>query len=541
MKHILLAFFLLALHPSFSTTRERIENELIIQVSPENSNRAYLEALFPQTTITPTAISFHIWKIKFPDSIPIDYVRKLYRNNEIINFIRNRSLEPRATTPNDPLFSRQPYHFNNIHATYGIPSGINSVGAWDYNKSAFTALGDTIVVAVCDFGFDTIHEDLDYFINNNEIPYNGIDDDNNGAKDDYRGWNVGDNNHILMGTKPNHGMTVAGRIAAKGNNGKGVTGVAWNCKLLPLNNIAAIDFSIQAFEYIIRMKRLYLSTNKQKGAYIVAVNYSLGVSNLFTPADEPLWCAIFDSLGKVGILASCAVDNTQNDVESYKDMPILCNSPYMINVTACDSALIGLSGSGYSKKYVHLAAPNRYYSTLINNQYGEYNPPGASYSAPLVAGTIALMYSNFQSKLLDTLHRNPLLVTSKIKQIIINSVDISPNLINKMVSDGKLNVYKTILKSRTLQDSFFKSSSIYSGKPLMAEPIVYAYDKKIGVKKPNHLPLFLSVYNMIGQEVYKKEIIEMESDLDIHHLFSGIYIAFYQYENQYFSTKIVLE
>ncbi len=48
-----------------------------------------------------------------------------------------------------------------------------------------------IIVAVLDSGVDTAHVDLDgrYWINENEIPYNGIDDDNNGYVDDKYGWN----------------------------------------------------------------------------------------------------------------------------------------------------------------------------------------------------------------------------------------------------------------------------------------------------------------------------------------------------------------
>jgi len=49
----------------------------------------------------------------------------------------------------------------------------------------------TVIVAVIDGGVDINHEDLkeNIWINKNEIPDNGIDDDNNGYIDDINGWN----------------------------------------------------------------------------------------------------------------------------------------------------------------------------------------------------------------------------------------------------------------------------------------------------------------------------------------------------------------
>lgn len=51
--------------------------------------------------------------------------------------------------------------------------------------------GQTVVVAVIDSGVDIEHEDLDDVIwtNNDEIPDNGLDDDQNGYIDDINGWN----------------------------------------------------------------------------------------------------------------------------------------------------------------------------------------------------------------------------------------------------------------------------------------------------------------------------------------------------------------
>ncbi len=60
-----------------------------------------------------------------------------------------------------------------------------------YEKLLKGKTSKTVVVAVIDSGVDAEHEDLNdvMWINSDEIPDNGIDDDNNGYVDDINGWN----------------------------------------------------------------------------------------------------------------------------------------------------------------------------------------------------------------------------------------------------------------------------------------------------------------------------------------------------------------
>ena len=124
---------------------------------------------------------------------------------------------------------------------------INVPEVWNQNIT-----GNGIVVAVVDTGVDYNHPDLDSNIwrNPGEIAGNGIDDDRNGYIDDIRGWDFvsGDNNPMDLDWD-GHGTHVAGVIAAERNN-FGITGVAYNAKIMPvrvldtfgdgsLNNIAA--------------------------------------------------------------------------------------------------------------------------------------------------------------------------------------------------------------------------------------------------------------------------------------------------------------
>lgn len=138
---------------------------------------------------------------------------------------------PDRIEPNDAYFKKQ-WHLDAIRAPE----------AWTYTT------GDpNIVVAVLDYGVDINHPDLmnNIWTNPNEIPDNGIDDDKNGFEDDVHGWNFVNNNNNPI---PNwhfdspygpHGTHCAGLIAAQGNNNLGVTGVTWNCTIMPIRVLPA--------------------------------------------------------------------------------------------------------------------------------------------------------------------------------------------------------------------------------------------------------------------------------------------------------------
>ena len=88
------------------------------------------------------------------------------------------------------LFSQSPptktWYYNSSTSEY---NGI------DLQKSYKSLLADKssrpVIVAVLDSGVDIVHEDLveNIWTNLDEIPDNGIDDDNNGYIDDVNGWN----------------------------------------------------------------------------------------------------------------------------------------------------------------------------------------------------------------------------------------------------------------------------------------------------------------------------------------------------------------
>ncbi|HAP62476.1 MAG TPA: hypothetical protein DCR93_24265, partial [Cytophagales bacterium] len=113
-------------------------------------------------------------------------------------------------TPNDPGYNQQ----------WGFPA-IDAAQAWELETGH-----TSVVVAIEDQGVDYNHPDLagNMWTNTDEIPNNGVDDDNNGYVDDYYGYNFGnDNGNIAIDF---HGTHVGGTVAAETNNGVGVAGTA---------------------------------------------------------------------------------------------------------------------------------------------------------------------------------------------------------------------------------------------------------------------------------------------------------------------------
>jgi hypothetical protein len=238
------------------------------------------------------------------------------------------------------------------------------------------------VVAIIDTGLDLSHPDLirNLWINSGEIPNNGIDDDGNGYIDDVNGVNTAE--HTGNPQDDNgHGTHVAGTIAAVGNNGIGVVGVAPNVKILAVKFLdskgsGSLSSALDALNYVASLK--------QRGVPIRALNASWGGSG-YSEALE----AAFRRLGDQGIMVAAAAGNEGADTDAVPEYPADFNLDNIVSVGSIDKDGNLSSFSNFGGRSVDLAAPGSgILSTYLGGRYATLS--GTSMATPHVTGALAL-------------------------------------------------------------------------------------------------------------------------------------------------------
>lgn len=300
--------------------------------------------------------------------------------------------------PNDPYLVDQ-WHLSTSAA------GVRARPAWDLSTGS-----PSIKIGIMDTGVDRQHSDLFFKIwsNTAEISNNAIDDDHNGWIDDTQGWDFGDgDNNPDPALTPDayygldqgwHGTFVAGLAAAASNNGVGVAGVAWGCRIVPLKvadaygdlTLAAI---VDAFHYA-------------QAVHLSVLNLSFGTSD---PSAADFFQELVTAATDAGIVVIASAGNNGVDTPSY---PGACDD--VLAVAATTSSNLRASWSNWGD-WVDLAAPGEavWSSIARNYEYDELTwwyfetycgfdgahaylaNDGTSFASPIVAGAAALVRSAY--------------------------------------------------------------------------------------------------------------------------------------------------
>jgi len=503
-RQILLFLFILPQF-AFNSTLKSIpdfSNKYIIQLDSEKSKgfesnlatslgisqeEINIEAIFP---------TLSIYSITFSTSITTLKVREAISKNDNIKSIqKDVQTTLRSTIPNDIDFSEQ-WNLNLI----GAPD------AWDKTKGGKTKNGHEIVVAIIDNGYDTEHEDLidNIWTNDAEIPSNGIDDDDNGYIDDYRGVNTKEEN----GTIPTrtHGTGVAGIIGARGNNKLGISGINWDIKLMLITGQAFVSDIIESYNYALTQRKLFNDTEGREGALVVATNFSSGIDEAFAE-DYPVWCSIYDALGEEGILNVAAAPNKNVDIDLVGDMPATCPSEFLVIVNNIDRNENLASDSGFGEIHIDIAAPgDEAFSLSIRNTYNEFS--GTSSSTPHVAGAIALMYSVEKSNLGRQLLSDPKGTATSIKNTLYSSAARSIALSGTNSSGGRLDLSKAIEGTETL----YEEDNVHQFKiiPNLVETNSVLAIQYLANELEDHA---IDVFDMMGRWIDHREFTPSNLDL----------------------------
>lgn len=419
------------------------EGRLIVQLRPGTDAKAWALRQPETRRWTRLRVGAGMLLIEFDGTThPATGVRARFAGDPAVAMVQLDHRLASRRRPNDPRYAQQ-WQFNNTGQIGGeLRADYNTELAWDLTTGGVTAAGDSIVVASIDNGIDLAHEDLraNLWINRDEIPDNGKDDDRNGYVDDYYGWNTALDNNDVQAGKGDHGTPVMGQIAAVGDNGVGVTGVNWRTKVMHITN----DFDplesevIQAYGYALEARKRYDATGGREGAYVVATNASWGRARAF-PSQSPIWCAIYDTLGSYGILNVAAVPNEDIDVDETGDLPSLCESEYLIVVTSLDTRNKKVINAASGPLSVDVGAFGEdVFTTLPDNRYGSVS--GTSYAAPAVTGAVALLFASPCANFGELLHSDPPVAARRLRDALIGRLRPVTSLTGVTRTGGALDV-----------------------------------------------------------------------------------------------------
>jgi subtilisin family serine protease len=270
-------------------------------------------------------------------------------------------------------------------------------GVWKdcFDPAKKEAPGKGTVVAVIDTGVDYTHKDLadNIWVNEGEIPGNGIDDDGNGYVDDVYGVDFVDGDCDPM-DEHGHGTHVAGIIAMTPGNGGGV-GVAYGAKIMCVRAGQA-NGSFASSDIAKAIK--YAADN---GADVINMSFGgTGRSYLVESALQDAFpsCVLVAAAGNDGLPTNDAMLAGYLFTEDIYP----AGYKYVLGVMATDNnkSLASFSNwdfaEGSSCEY-EMAAPGvNIYSTLPGNRYACWS--GTSMATPNVAAAAAILRSKYTDK-----------------------------------------------------------------------------------------------------------------------------------------------
>ena len=213
-----------------------------------------------------------------------------------------------------------------------------------------------------------------------------------------------------------HGSHCSGTIGARGDDGKGLVGVAWNTRIMGIKFLSAdgsgsLDGALKAIDYATSMGAKVLSNSWGGGGYSETLKQAIERSNA------------------AGTLFVAAAGNESNNNDSNPTYPATYDVANVLSVAAIDNRGQIASFSNYGKSKVHVGAPGvNIMSSITGAGYDSWS--GTSMATPHVSGMAVLLAS-----------AEPNITGIQMKERIIATAQPIAGLRGKVRSGGLANAY----------------------------------------------------------------------------------------------------
>ena len=435
-----------------------------------------------------------------------------------------------ATAPNDPSFSSQ-WHLRETSST----AHIDAERAWQTRTSA-----SNTIVAILDTGVRLTHQDLDdnLWINPGEIAGDNTDNDNNGYIDDVHGIdsNAGTGNPDDVN---GHGTHCAGIIGAEGNNGIGVSGVAWDVELMAIrfmddDGIGYLSDAIEGFDYA-----------SNHGADVINCSFT-------TSSYSSLFYQAVVRAQEAGMIVVAAAGNEATDLSDRASFPAAYSVENIVSVTSTDSDGGISSFSNYSNTLVDLAAPGRNILATYSNSDTSYQSlSGTSMATPVVAGILALARAEYPSdSIADLIQRleNGVIehseLTSKTRTggyvSLFNTLfSVDPNLLPSIQFDDTGPVvlpagYSASITASTSNDSDASISWEKDDTPLSGSTKTFTWQAPTSEDSGRYT---VTITNEYGSDTASIDINFLDSDSSIAHATEASSLPWITYGDSVFTAN----
>ena len=363
----------------------------------------------------------------------IKRLKRLRRSGDVESADLNYYVSP-ALTPNDAYYRDQRWHYEMI----------NLPAAWDQG------LGDDVIVAVVDTGVLINHQD---FSGQLVDGYDFIADPDTAADGDGIDPNPDDPGDASGASRSSfHGTHVAGTIAAASNNARGVSGVAWNARIVPLRALGVGGGTsydvLQAVRFAAGLEN---DSGELPARAADIINLSLSGGGFSSSADT-----LYREVSERGIIVVAAAGNEASSAFAYpasytdvfsvsavninRERASYSNFGSRIDLAAPggDSTTRDVNGDGIDDLILSMSGDDS--SEPIRGTYALLQ--GTSMASPHVAGVFALMKSVY-----------PALSTTDLRSLLQQGLitdDLGTSGRDNSFGYGLINANRAMLAARAL-------------------------------------------------------------------------------------------